>query len=874
MRINLRWKIVGWFLALGLGAMLVLSTVVVNAVWEAMDRAAAHNIEDLAEALPQAAEQELEGLVVKARAIAYAQEIRTTLNDPAGLTRAILPLKAQLGLDEVIIADASGREVLHLAPVHLEPNAERSALVADLLRRTASGRNLSDLVLAPGSALLYGAAAIEGQSSVLGTVVVGKVFDNDMASRLALGTPAQVTFLRQGQVVATSIQDSTPHLQALTQTMATPEGPLAQGKVASLRIEGVPYGALSRPFVIGNKVRGTLAISLDLTDEVATQGQIRQTIIFLAGLFALVIVVVGYGATTWALRPLGRLMLATERIGSGDLNYRVGLHTRDELQDLGEKFDAMAARLKDAQADLERAYLQEKAFSAQLAEASRLKSEFLANMSHELRTPMNAIIGFSEILLDDSFADVPREQQKDFLNNILSSARHLMQLINDMLDLSKIEAGQMELHPEEFAIIDALADVEATMRPMASRKSITVTLTVDRGLGPVVADIRRFKQVLLNLLSNAIKFTPDEGRVALLARGRNGEVEVSVTDTGIGIALEDQERIFSEFQQVDGSVSRQYEGTGLGLALTKRFVEMHGGRLWVESALGKGSTFAFTMPQAKSPTVPATAALEAPTPLTTAPRSDEDHLILVVADDPQARELMGLSLSQAGYQVAYAADGEEAVAQARRLVPTAMFLDILLPKKNGWQVLADIKGDPLTATIPVIITSVLDNREIGFSFGAAEYLVKPLDRGQLLTAIQALGLPTGEADGSRRVLVVDDDQMVIDLLTIFLEPIGYGVIQAHGGQEGLDLAHAHLPDLIILDLMMPEVNGFDVARQLREDPATRAIPVLVLTAKELTSGDYQMLQGKVETVMQKASFSRDQLLVELKRLLKGGVDNA
>jgi len=376
----------------------------------------------------------------------------------------------------------------------------------------------------------------------------------------------------------------------------------------------------------------------------------------------------------------------------------------------------------------------------QLETASRHKSAFLANMSHELRTPLNSIIGFSEVLLDEALGALPPEEQREFLGNILSSGRHLLTLINDILDLSKVEAGRMELYPKAFAVAEVISGVLQTIKPLAARKEIGVEEAIEPGLPIVVADPGKVKQILYNLLSNAVKFTPEQGRIGVRAARRHEEVWFVVWDTGIGITPEDLGRIFEEFQQVETTAARQYEGTGLGLTLAQKFVELHGGRIWVESAPGQGSTFTFTLPLVEPPAVPVAEHSE--------PQESNPLLVLVVEDDAKTRELLRFSLIKEGFRVEEARDGEEAVRKARALQPVLITLDILLPRKDGWEVLRELKEDAVTRDIPVIIISLVDDLERGFSLGAADYLLKPFDREDFLRRLGRYSLTT-ESGSSR-----------------------------------------------------------------------------------------------------------------------------
>ncbi|MFQ5574333.1 MAG: response regulator [Terriglobia bacterium] len=526
-----------------------------------------------------------------------------------------------------------------------------------------------------------------------------------------------------------------------------------------------------------------------------------------------------------------------------------------------------------------------------LEKANKLKSEFLANMSHELRTPLNSIMGFSEVLQDELFGEL-NEKQGKYVGNIHQSGKHLLRLINDILDLSKVEAGKMELRLEEFALGEAISNVESTIRSLAREKNIVLETNV-RQDRPLVADSAKFKQIMYNLLSNAVKFTPKGGKVTVDIDGTDTETRVSVADTGIGICEEDQDKIFKEFQQLDSSYSREYEGTGLGLALTRKFVEMHGGKITVSSEEGKGSAFVFAIPrvekpmpapQEDDPPVVASPPERAQEPASVLPESsagalshiepDAHPLILVVEDDQQASELLKTYLEDGEFKVAQAFDGAEAVRLARQLEPFAITLDIMLPKKDGWEVLHALKSDPKTRNIPVIVVSMIDEYDMGFALGAAEYLVKPVDKATLLGTLAKYGYITRAKHESFTVLVVDDDPKAVDLVTAIIEPEGMGVFKAYGGEQAIEVAVEKHPDLIILDLMMPRVSGFDVIQRIRAHPTAKDIPILILTAKELTNDDRKHLHGEFERIIQKAQFSKEDLLHEIKILERLEPDRA
>jgi PAS domain S-box-containing protein len=495
--------------------------------------------------------------------------------------------------------------------------------------------------------------------------------------------------------------------------------------------------------------------------------------------------------------------------------------------------------------------------------ANRTKSEFLAKMSHELRTPLNSIIGFSEMLEDQTFGTL-NEKQHRYVHNVLASGRLLLQVINDILDLSKVEAGRMELTLSQFEVAQALAEVRALMDPIAEQKHHIMEVDVEAGLPSIVADPAKFSQIMVNLLSNAIKFTPDGGRIRITARRPPGEpvIEVAVTDTGIGIAPEDLRRIFREFEQLDSEYVREQQGTGLGLALTKKLVELHGGRIQVESEIDRGSTFRFYLPlraqPSASPPVVATT-LEAVPP----PRQEQGPLVLVVEDDARAGDLLGHFLKEAGYRVAHATTGSQAVALARTLKPDAITLDILLPGEDGIAILGQLKSTTATRRIPIIVVSITDHRELGLSLGAVEWLVKPVQRDSFVAAVRrSMGaIPIGHTP---TVLVVDDEVPTVELLTETLNRNGLRALSATDGRTGVELALAHHPDVIVLDLVMPGMTGFQVVRQLRDHPAGRNIPILVFTGKELTAEDRARLLDGVQAVVRKDGPA--ELLAELARV--------
>jgi len=518
-------------------------------------------------------------------------------------------------------------------------------------------------------------------------------------------------------------------------------------------------------------------------------------------------------------------------------------------------------------------------------------------MSHELRTPLNAIIGFSEVLIERMFGEL-NERQDEYLHDVLSSGRYLLSLINDILDLAKVEAGHMELELGTFSLPEALANGLTMVRERASDHGITLTLDVDPALQTIEADERKVKQVVFNLLSNAVKFTPDGGRITVSAGISDGELAVAVRDTGVGIAADEQALVFEEFRQVGIASSQKYEGTGLGLALCKRFVEIHGGRIWVESEPGHGSTFSFTLPAALpardrdaahiTGARDATGArdTEAELPRTeSALPIDDDHAasatgdphrfagasltggVLVIEDDGPSAELLRVHLEGANFRVVVARDGAEGLELARQLCPSAIVLDLSLPRVDGWEVLACAKADPVLREIPIVVVSMVDERGRGFALGAADYLVKPVDPAALLGTLRRV-IRTVRSIGHETLtlLVVDDDPLALELLRATLVPAGFDVLTAESGVEGLEIARRFRPDLILLDLMMPDLDGFAVIEALQADPGTGGIPVVVLTSKTMTAEEKARLNGRIAYLAHKSDFDRSAVLTLIRGL--------
>jgi CheY-like chemotaxis protein len=490
-----------------------------------------------------------------------------------------------------------------------------------------------------------------------------------------------------------------------------------------------------------------------------------------------------------------------------------------------------------------------------------VKSRFLANMSHELRTPLNAIIGYSELMMEDAEADGADERHTDLLK-IHGAGKHLLALINDVLDISKIEAGKLEIFLEEVPVGEAVQEVVSMVEPLIGKNENRLACSCPADIGTIWADLTKLRQILYNLLSNASKFT-SQGEVSLaVTRERDGEgewVRFVVKDTGIGMTDAQMETLFVPFVQGDASTTRQYGGTGLGLAISKLICEAMGGTIGVTSALQRGSEFTVRLP-ARAPDGKLAGTAAAARGFSS---GGNGIRVLAIDDDDEVRDLMRRFLSKRGYDVATARDGAEGLRLAKELRPQVITLDILMPKLDGWAMLAKLKEDPETAQIPVIVLSIVEDRKTGFALGASDYLTKPVDPNRLAAIVERFACEHPPCT----VLLVEDDDASRDVIRKNLERHGWIVQEAVNGQDGLDRLGSASPCLILSDLLMPVMDGFQFIDAVRKHPDWRALPIVVLTAKDLTHDEQALLKDHTVRVIQKSMYTQDELLGEIRELI-------
>jgi signal transduction histidine kinase/CheY-like chemotaxis protein len=642
---------------------------------------------------------------------------------------------------------------------------------------------------------------------------------------------------------------------------------------------------LVRKIVFQGNPSGTVCIRSDLqemTHRLKRYAGIAAMVLFASLIAALLVASVFQRAVAEPIIHLAEIA----GIVSRDKDYSVratSTGNRDEPDILIHAFNEMLGQIQEREGALQEVHRnlerRVQARTVQLATANKelelknreveratnLKSRFLASMSHELRTPLNAIVGFSDLLAEG----VPGElnpKQKRFVNHIKQGSTHLLQLINDILDLSKIEAGQLELHCEYFHVKDALPEVLSTIRPLAMAKNIQVehAFAIDR---PAYADRVRFKQILYNLLSNAVKFTPKDGRISIGCTEDEHFVSISVTDTGIGIRAEDQAVVFEEFRQVEGAKDSAQEGTGLGLAITKRLVEQQGGKISLASELGKGSRFTFTLPAAAKTKIPATDAVKVAASCHAAAAAEgRKPLVLIVDDEAPARELLASYLDPE-YRTATAESGAEAVKKAQRLLPDAITLDVLMPGGSGFETLVELRKSPETANIPIIVVSIVDQKQVGFALGAADYLIKPIRKPVLLETIRK-HVPY-QIDDDAAILLVDDDPKTLELLEETLRAAGYETQSVRSGTRALEVLSSKLVSAVLLDLLMPGMDGFQVIRHVRREAALKDLPIFVMTGKSLTAEESDLLTRETQALLLKNGSWPEQLVAEVGRVIQG-----
>ncbi len=652
--------------------------------------------------------------------------------------------------------------------------------------------------------------------------------------------------------------------------------------------------AVVRPIAFEDRVVGFAFVYAD-PPSIA-----ERVIAILPWLFgvAVVLLLFAFALSRWLERgvigPVTALARTAQRITeTQDYRVQVPRTTEDEVGDLVDEFNVMLRRIDERDqalarhrdtleqqvdertAELRQANTDLVAATEAAEAANKAKSEFLANMSHELRTPLNAIINYSEMLAEDA-EDAGQEDYLPDLERIQTAGKHLLRLINNILDISKIEAGKMDIFAETFAIQPMVREIEQMMAPLIAKNTNTMVLDCPDEIGEMHSDLTKVRQCLINLLGNASKFTSD-GEIRLIVRPDGECVSFAIADTGIGMSPEQLARLFQAFSQADASTTRRYGGAGLGLAITRTFSEMLGGSVTVESEEGKGTTFTVRFARTHGGPTAATgedaATVDAPNAADAAVAAvgdvpAVDTKLLVIDDDRALHAHLDDRLGPRGYTLLHAYDADSGLAMAREHRPDIVVLDILMPSVDGWSVLTAIKGDPDLADIRVVVLTRTQDQDLAIAWGAADFITKPFQSDALIARLEPYRRAAGDGQPPH-VLVVDDDPGSRGMLRRALERSEWRIAEAADGRAGIDAAAADPPSLILLDLMMPEMDGFQFIACLRDDPKLAQIPVLVITAKDLSAEERAFLNGNAERVVQKGEIDRGDLIATIDRLAGG-----
>ena len=879
---SLRWYISVAFLMVGVGPLIFFGAQRISALFATQNASIQQKHVPMAESLAQAVYGYLLDQTSALQSTASQIESDNDsgiphLNDasfnPAHLNQELAAAhSAQPALLQLYVGNLAAKAVAAAPPAGVGVDYSDWNYVRDVLNPRRVGPKYSDVVRSKGdasvAAVVIAVPMLDTSRRLVGflagTVNLSEVQRLSTYSRIGLSGQAVVVD-RRGRVIAHPRDDWRAEARDLSSSGIFQQS-LGQDIGVSWYTD--PDGNIPRVAgfatvpVVGWKVwvsQPVAELRAELTPLITSTVEWLLVAIVLA-------LVLGFLAATWITRPVDELTRAAARIAQGDFVTPVEVRARfaaKELRALAQTFGQMARELSGAYQTLEEKVSQRtselQAANQELARANKLKSEFLANVSHELRTPLSAIIGFSQILLDGIDGPITDEQGQD-ISQVNKSGQSLLALINQILDLSKIEAGKMDLTPERVDLPALVTSVLESISPLAQEKGLRIDTRFGPGLPAVEADPGRLKQILINLLSNAVKFT-ERGHIEIQAQPSGRMVRIAVKDTGIGISAEAQRVIFEEFVQGDGSSTRRHGGTGLGLSIVRKLVEMHGGAITVVSQPGLGSTFTFTVPAWAS--AQATIGPAQRRPLRRPNYGLPGTVILVVDDDPSERQLIARHLEQEGWRTVQASNAADALQLARESRPMLITLDIMMPDASGWWVLEKLKEDPQTAGIPVLVVTIVEDQRLVFALGASDYLGKPYDRSALIAKIHRL-LPTLEG---KRVLVVDDDPEARAMLAKILKEEQAEVVAVSSGDEGMTLVAQAPPDLVLLDLMMPGMSGFEMVARLRAQPASANIPVMIVSAKELTAEDVLTLNGHIQRFVSKGTIEPEGLTNAVRQML-------
>ena len=887
-RMGVRWKLILPFvvvIALMLAVVLPLTNQLIA---QRLEAEADSRLSQTAVAISDLMERAEGEALLTASLIANLPDVEALGSDRVAAATALAPRKTELGLQELsyYAADyvAGGSPIYYGGPVIARRNATSQSTLdirdALILQVIASGTSARGIAIAPQASQIIGVAPVktdagEVRGAILAVIFIDEEFVNNIGGILNV----DIAIVKDNDPIAPMIDPSSGY-ELLLQEGFIPEDGSINATNILYQSDGINRRLLAHPLMLDGIEQGSILVAQPLEDLLAVQQRIQQAVFGFAFVIIVVMLFFSLEVVINVANPLKRLAEATSKVSAGQFQERVPVPNswvEDEVVEISRTFNVMTERLNDLYTGLEQKVADRTAelreASEELAikrdealEASRSKSLFLANMSHELRTPLNAIIGYSE-MLEEEADDLGYDDIVPDLQKIQKAGTHLLSLINDILDISKIEAGKVELYLEDFQLSELLDEIINTIQPVIERNTNTLVFLPDGELGILHSDMTKMRQMIFNLLSNAAKFT-EKGVITLLV-SRNVEEDnewlyIEVRDSGIGMNEVQLGRIFQEFTQADSSTTRKYGGTGLGLPISRHFAQLMGGEIIVKSEEGKGSSFTIRVPvyvQAKTATGEM-AAITGPIPDLSG--KVDGLTVLVIDDDLDVHELLSRQLSREGFKVISATSGEDGLKKAKDFHPTVIALDVLMPSMDGWAVLQSLKLDPELADIPVVMLSIMNDKSLGFAMGASDYLTKPVDRNTLVSVLKR-HLPAGNKN--RSILIVEDDPNTQDLFLRTAQREGWTGRAADNGRLGLERIKEEMPELILLDLMMPEMDGFEFLTELRKAEAWREIPVIVVTAKNLTDEDMAQLSANAQKVVQKAEFTPTNLVAEIRRIL-------
>jgi signal transduction histidine kinase/CheY-like chemotaxis protein len=882
-RLGVRWKLLFPFVIV-IALMLVVILPLTNTlIAQRLEAETDSRLSQTAVAIGELLEAAEEEVLVTVSLLANLPEVEALASDSAAIEAALAPHKEELGLAELSYYAVDGTPLYYGGT--LSQDALNSGLVEVrdrlILRATQGAEAMSGIAIAVQSSQIIAVAPIiSTDGEMQGTLVAVTSLDAEFIYNIAEILNVDIAIVRNQTPIELTI-DPTSGYELLLQEGLIPRNGSINAVNLVYQSDGVSRRLLVHPLRLGGLQQGYILVAQPLNDLFAVQERIQQAIFGFVGVIVVVMILFSLEVVINVANPLNRLAEATSKVSAGQFQERVPVPNSwidDEVVDISRTFNIMTERINDLYTGLEQKVTDRTAelreASEELAikrdealEASRSKSLFLANMSHELRTPLNAIIGYSEMLEeeaeDSGYDDIVPDLQK-----IQKAGTHLLTLINDILDISKIEAGKVELFLEDFSLAELIDEIIDTIHPLIERNTNTLVFLPEGELGILHSDITKLRQMIFNLLSNAAKFTEKGVITLLVSRKLEEEKEwlyVEVRDTGIGMTAEQLGRVFQEFSQADSSTTRKYGGTGLGLPISRHFAQVMGGDIIVKSETGKGSSFTIRVPvfvQAKI----ATGEIAAVTgPIPHLPDSVVGLTVLVIDDDLDVHELLNRQLTREGFHVISATSGEDGLKKARDFQPTIIALDVLMPSMDGWTVLQSLKTDAVLSHIPVVMLSIMNDKSLAFAMGANDYLTKPVDRNTLVSVLKR-HLPAG--DKNRSILIVEDDVDTQDLFLRAAQREGWTGRAAENGRIGLERIKEQIPELILLDLMMPEMDGFEFLTELRKVEAWRAIPVIVVTAKNLTDADLAQLSATAQRIVQKGNSTPTNLVAEIRRILQ------